>query len=323
MLKAISTIIATILILSIVMVLAGSTFLFASGILTGKISNSFSILDTFNDTVTIRDEGTDYITSMTATLDSNNANVAIVPNIAGLVGYWSFNEGNGTAAYDNSGNRNDGNLNGVYTWVTGNCKFGSCLQFSGNGYVEIQKPSAGYPANWTLSAYIRPSQNQFSTVAGFVGECKDFAIGIQPNNQISSWVTTPVPCQRGYSSNGVMAQNTNYYIVGTFDGTILKIYVNGIFQNTTSASGDSSAAGPLRIGSAGDCCPTEKFYGTIDEVALFNRALTGAEVQQLYSGIVSPSQTATVKFLPPLTKGMHSLRLCSPSMCNTGYVTIQ
>jgi hypothetical protein len=58
----------------------------------------------------------------------------------GLVGWWKFDEGSGTVAYDSSGNGNDGNLTNGPTWTTG--KIGGALSFDGvndSGYSDSQR----------------------------------------------------------------------------------------------------------------------------------------------------------------------------------------
>ena len=108
--KGVSTIVATILIVMITVALGGAAYLYLSGILTGKISTAFSIIYSYNDSVIIRNDGTDPINSVTATVDGNSANIVVIPNTNGLVGYWSFNEGFSNSASDSSDNGNTGTL---------------------------------------------------------------------------------------------------------------------------------------------------------------------------------------------------------------------
>ena len=106
---AVSSIIATVLMLMITTSLSGLAYLYISGTLTRKTAQSFSIISTYKDTVTIQNDGTLPLSSLTATVDGNDVPIAVVPNIGGSVGYWSFNDQNNPTA-DNSGNGNDGSL---------------------------------------------------------------------------------------------------------------------------------------------------------------------------------------------------------------------
>ena len=78
--------------LTITIALAGFAYTYIQGTLTGKTSTAFYVIDSFKDAVTISNYGTSSITTVTAKLDDNPVNIAIVPNIQGLVGYWSVNE---------------------------------------------------------------------------------------------------------------------------------------------------------------------------------------------------------------------------------------
>lgn len=133
--KAISAVVATILMLVITIALGGTAYLYISGILSGTTSTAFSIIDTYNDTVVIRNDGTDAIKSITATVDGIPVGIAMIPNINGLTGYWSLNEGSGDTAADSSGNGNMGNLVNGPSWVDG--EYDKALQFHGTGdYVD-------------------------------------------------------------------------------------------------------------------------------------------------------------------------------------------
>jgi len=75
--KGVSAVIATVLMLAIVIALAGTAWMFMSGVFTATTANSFSIVDSYQDTVTIRNDGTDPITSLTATVDGINVNILV------------------------------------------------------------------------------------------------------------------------------------------------------------------------------------------------------------------------------------------------------
>ena len=84
--------------------------------------------------------------TLSATLDSQtlsqNSNLSIIKNLQnGLVGYWRFDEGSGSIAYDYSGNGNNGTLINGPTWVDG--ILGKALEFDGvNDYVNIPDSSS-------------------------------------------------------------------------------------------------------------------------------------------------------------------------------------
>jgi hypothetical protein len=89
-------------------------------------------------------------------------------------------------------------------------------------------------------------------------------------------------------SNTVLQENTWYHIAGTYDGSMAKIYVNGVLDNSVEKSGLvlPSTGGAIKIGqeSAAQEPPgiPEFFNGLIDEVELFNRALSAEEIAALF-----------------------------------------
>jgi hypothetical protein len=78
--------------------------------------------------------------------------------------------------------------------------------------------------------------------------------------------------------------NQWHYLVGTYDGSTMKCYVDGSLEGTnTSFSGNLPVRiGDLRIGADYDTTPGNFFNGSIDEVRVYNRALSAAEVGDLY-----------------------------------------
>ena len=86
-------------------------------------------------------------------------------------------------------------------------------------------------------------------------------------------------------SNTVLQDNVWYHVAGTYDGSIAKIYVNGILENSVEKSGPllPSTGGAIKIGqesAAGE--DPEFFNGLIDEVELYSRALSAEEIATLF-----------------------------------------
>ena len=78
------------------------------------------------------------------------------------------------------------------------------------------------------------------------------------------------------------SQNTWYHLVGTYDGTDAKLYINGEVKGTAIGSGNIRVSTTnVYIGQWGD--GTARFNGLIDEVRIYNRALTAAEISDLYN----------------------------------------
>ena len=76
-----------------------------------------------------------------------------------------------------------------------------------------------------------------------------------------------------------MPLNAWTHLATTFDGAVVRLYVNGALAASTSVSGSMAAStGVLRIG--GNSIWGEWFAGLIDEVRVYNRALSAGEIQQ-------------------------------------------
>ncbi len=88
-----------------------------------------------------------------------------------------------------------------------------------------------------------------------------------------------------YAATSTTSVNDNkwHHVLGTYDGSNLKVYIDGVLEDTHAGSGSLPIAiGPLRIGADYQTTPANFFNGLIDEVRVYNRALTASEIQDLY-----------------------------------------
>src|SRR5882672_6981068 len=84
--------------------------------------------------------------------------------------------------------------------------------------------------------------------------------------------------ERGVGGSWALRRNGWSYFAGTYDGVTLKIYVDGTLVSSQAVAGAIRAStGPVRIG--GNSVWGEYFQGRIDEVRIYNRALSPAEIQ--------------------------------------------
>jgi FlaG/FlaF family flagellin (archaellin) len=252
--KGISTIIATILILTITISLIGVAWIYISGMFTGKTSTSFFILDTSGNTVTIRNSGTAPITSFSSVrVDGNLVSYALTAQDPNLLGYWTFDEAGGDKVYDASGYSNIGNLTSMNT--TGNetsgwasdCKFGSCLKFDGvNDYVNLtnlQFLDATAPR--TFSAWIKPLNSTGNLVQyhKIIDQASDYGYGLYTDvfsspNHILFFINSS--CYATWIPASVTEYESWHYIVGTYNGTDATLYVDGNFISSTNCPGNPS-----------------------------------------------------------------------------------
>ncbi len=205
--------------------------------------------------------------------------VACQPAPAGLLAWWRGE----TNAADELGQHN-GTLHGGVTFTNG--YIGSAFSFDGqSGYVDLGTWSPG--SRWTVEAWVSSATFQ-SGRRGLVSayqSCMDWGIALQ-DGQFMATIRQPGGCSYGVPS-GVFAQTGLWYHVAeTVDGTNAIVYVNGVAYGTNAVEPNyvGTTAG-LRLGSS--VCCGEYFAGLIDEAAVYDRALSAAEIASLYNASVA------------------------------------
>jgi hypothetical protein len=196
----------------------------------------------------------------------------------GLVAGYGFEEASGVTATDASGAGNAGTIAGATRSAAG--RFGAALSFDGvNDRVNIPdaSPLDLSPA-MTLSAWVRPTANGWRTVLT-KERPGGLAYGLYAStntNRPSAEVTTAGTFEaRGTAA---LASNTWSHLSATYDGATLRLYVNGTQAASRAVNGSIAvSSGALRIG--GNAVWGEYFRGLIDEVRVYNRALSAAEIQ--------------------------------------------
>ncbi len=215
-----------------------------------------------------------------------STSLAIDPN---LVGWWEFEEGSGAIAYDSSGNSNDGTLKGDPNWVSG--KAGDyALDFdglAGDGFMDSVQLSAIAALEGdlvTVAAWIYA--NDFATYNTVLAQYNTSYNGYSLytyNNQPSFYIGGGIYLE----AVSPEALNTGqwYHLAGTNDGSSLKIYVDGIPKAEVTSVGYSGVNYNAYIG----CDSSYAFFnGVIDDVRVYNRALSEEELLQLYRKAFNP-----------------------------------
>ena len=196
----------------------------------------------------------------------------------GLVAAYGFNEGSGTAVADQSTNNNAGVVSGA-AWVDG--KAGKALSFNGtNALVTINdSTSLRLTGGMTLEAWVNPRMGGGWRTILMKEKAPTLSYAMYANtdsNQPSLELTLAAATElRGTST---VPLNVWTYLAATYDGAQLRLYVNGVQVSSLTAAGTiMTSTNPLRIG--GNSIWGEYFDGIIDEVRVYNRALTQSEIQ--------------------------------------------
>jgi hypothetical protein len=217
--------------------------------------------------------------------------------MAELIGYWPFEEGQGTETSDITGNGNDGTLNGAVEWVPG--YMGGGVRFDTAGeriVVGPLDPSAGTNA-MTLAAWISwEGEGHSIEHQGIIGK----RLGWTTDGATIKWFWETTPAgdlvfRADYSGggtglwwgNGILVPYANEWthVAVTWDDGAAVEYINAEEVETGNITfRDSADATPMTIGCVGST-NNETFVGTIDEARVYNHALTQAELQTVMLGI--------------------------------------
>ena len=206
---------------------------------------------------------------------------------ATLVGYWDFNEGSGTSITDQSGSGNDGTLyrEQANTWSTG--RIGSGLYFDGSTGAYVSVPTSSsleMTGQISFAAWVKPTNpnRDAPIIAKEGGNLLSYWFGVHynkfgvllSNNSGGSWAVND-------RAQGTITANEWSFLVCTWDGSTIRHYLNGQLVGTTSFTGSlyvSSAFLSIGINSLFD---GTRFEGYIDEVRIYDNALTQTEVLNL------------------------------------------
>jgi hypothetical protein len=217
----------------------------------------------------------------------SSSSVATVTN--GLVAAYSFNAGSGTTVADASGNGNTGTITGA-TWSAAG-KYGNALSFNGtNNFVTVnESASLDLTGAMTLEAWVNPSALGSTWRCVLLKEQSGGLIYALYANTDTNRPSGHVYISSEFDTRGTaaLATNTWTHLAVTYDGTTLRMFVNGVEASNKVVGGNiKTSTGALRIG--GNSVWGEYFSGLIDEVRVYNRALTAAQIQADMSSPVTP-----------------------------------
>ena len=199
----------------------------------------------------------------------------------GLVGYWPFN-GN---ANDLSGNGNNGTVNGAVLTTDRNGNLNNAYNFE-NSTIEVShNPSLGFTPTSSFSVSFWFNKTTSSLVYHFMGK--------RPNEGPSfNWQFAGRTNQTSFGSslgvglyNGAISPNGQVngiwtFLTGIYNNGLWSLYENGqlVVSNTYIASADNICS--LTFGNSGNF---EFYHGKLDDIGIWNRALTQQEITNLYN----------------------------------------
>jgi len=220
-----------------------------------------------------------------------------------LIGYWRLDDATGTIANDWSGRGNHGTLVGLTgsnVWAMG--RAAGALNVAANGFVNVPRSASidSITDAVTVSGWIYyegPAVMDYATaISREIGTTIDqhYHIAIAMDETPTAFIQTEAKTVRLNWPQPV-ARASWVHIAATYDGTVARLYVNGLAAISMPITGlFMPETNPVILGGngngVGDNNVTERFPGRIDEIMLYRRALSAEEIAMLHDGALFPLQ---------------------------------
>jgi hypothetical protein len=220
-----------------------------------------------------------------AQLEASSYNLTVQPS--GLVAYYPFDEGAGAQVYDSTANNNTGSTVNSPTWATG--KLSGGMQFNGvDQSVQVAPSSALNIESMSLEAWIKTSQVP-STSDVTIVEKRGLAGAYPYSLRLLSSGKLQFAAFDGttyvYTTSGVVVNDGawHHYVGVRQVGGQMILYKDGALSSEVAdftTAGTTTNTSGITIGARSD--GTRAFDGSIDELKVYNRSLTSAEVKAEY-----------------------------------------
>jgi len=265
----------------------------------GEWNNETELATSHSITLTGLSPNTTYYYQVYSTDEAGNTGNSSIKSFTtteetGLVGYWKFDEGSGSIAYDSSGNNNNGTIHGA-NWTTG--KIGNALHFDGdNNYVDCGNDTSLNITNAiTIAMWIKTTQNDQGWMIAKYGFDNIGGYGLCIHDGKLQFTTKVGDTWDDYQSDQSINDGVWHHVAGVFNGSTKVLYIDGNLDKSKPYSGSLVPnSDPLFIGKSTTEWPNP-FSGSIDEGYIYKRGLTPEEIQELYQaglfGIITGNVT--------------------------------
>ncbi len=202
----------------------------------------------------------------------------------GIVGWWKFDENDGSVAHDSSGNNHNGALHGNCVWQIAGGKLGGAIELDGDGdYVEIADENAFDLTNEaTIACWvsIKPAEHNWATI-----------IAKGDSWLLSASDSTTAPYFSVNHSQSVFMKGTAdiptdqwHHIAAVYDGNAMTIYVDGKRDSTRPWRG-GIGVNDYNVSIGENLAARGRFFkGLIDDVRIYSDAMDAKQIMEVYSG---------------------------------------
>lgn len=195
------------------------------------------------------------------------------------IAHYKLDEIEGTTAHDSSGNNLHGALgsgDSAPTWTTG--KLNNAASFDGNDYVNIGTTAITIGDDMTISTWIKVGNSSQTPIISNRSSGRLY-YGLNSNGYGFVYYNSAIPAS--LSTTTAIDDNTWHNLIFVRSGTTSTFYVDGKYNNSITQTSYVSAKVPINIGY--DVPNNEYFPGLIDDVRIYNYALTPDQIKTLYN----------------------------------------
>jgi len=212
-----------------------------------------------------------------------------------LILHLPFDEGSGNVAYDQSDNENHGTISNAI-WIEG--VKGTALEFDQGDWVNCGKDASFDVTFFTIEAWIyvySATGNRHQILAKFENESRVlddsyiFELSTDSQRLVLTLSREGEPHWNECYSSERIAFNKWIFVAGTYDGTHVRLFINGGEVGASQVSIQTrKTSAPVVIGNHYD--DSGNFNGRIDEIRMYNRALTFEEIIEDYNQLKNPQE---------------------------------
>ncbi|MEM5794635.1 MAG: LamG-like jellyroll fold domain-containing protein [Candidatus Aenigmatarchaeota archaeon] len=230
------------------------------------------------------------------TMNSPITEIANFVPFSDVIGYWKFDEGSGYEAKDSSVYKNNGIVNA--SWSLTNCLSIYCLNFDGiDDVINCSNSSILNPTptgSITVEAWIYPRSyggNGLGRVVSKETGTTANPYALELRNTTEAYTNglifcigngTSETCTIGSACNNIITLNTWQHVAGRYNRTHLSVFVNGVEKCTQSLLDYNFQPASTNLLIGNNPSNERQFNGAIDEVRIWNRALSNEEIKSEY-----------------------------------------